>query len=451
MRDKSKKHTSKSGLSKRAVFYCLVVLATFLVGMGPIVFNFIIDPYEMNAFVKTGLVKEKISEKAHYPLWKVTHFPYDTSEVVILGDSRARAMKNKYWHELGLSKTYNFAYGGTTMLEIYDTFHFVKNSKNLKTLVVGIQLRSFDPDHKGRMNRVPEAIRLYDNPLQYYSNWFVSGIGLKLLDKAYSAELQWLAELNFDVIPKVYAGDAAALGSEKVVERVRKKVPGKLIDLLEPVACKSCLLPQDIPAQQHPSSVLVGDYYFASDLGIWRGLWPRIIVDRTLPHKYSKQIVNNAKSDWRSFHFSETFWSYLVEISDWCNARDIKLVFVIPPTIVEMQNRLVEFGHGTLNHEFREGLAELGEVVDFDFDNPVTRDLGRFKDAYHFNSKTSKLIVGEITQLVSQDEAVVSLARKRRQDIICPLLEQDVTAKYYNGSMEVLEGKSCRIWRTSHE
>lgn len=435
MRKDAKKEPVQRTSSRTAIFYSFILIVTFLIGLGPVVFNLIIDPYEMHKLVNMGLAKEKIGEKSHYPLWKVTHFPEETSDVVILGDSRARAMKNKYWHELGLSNAYNFAYGGTTMLEIYDTFQFVKNSRNLKALVVGIQLRSFDPDHKGRMNRVPEAVRLNDNPLQYYSNWFVSGIGIKILNKEYGAKYQWLADLKPSLVTSAYAGDAPKNGHRE------------LGDLLEPVVCASCILPEDVPAQQHPSLTHIDDYYFAAGLGIWRPLWSPILVERVLPQKFEKQIVNNAKSDWRSFDFSEDFWSYLVEMSNWCRQHHIKLIFVIPPTIVEMQNRLVEFGHGTLNHRFRERLTGLGLVVDFDFDNQITRDLDRFKDAYHFNSETSRMIVGEITQLVSDDEKTVARAQKRRKDIICPLSEQDVSIRIFDDVTEVLEGKSCRIWR----
>ncbi|MBL4612128.1 MAG: hypothetical protein JKY91_00135 [Emcibacter sp.] len=426
---KSENNKTRKKSPKGPRFYSLVIFLTFLAGLGPIIFNLVIDPYEMNDLVDFGIAKEKISEKAHYPLWKVTHFPENNADIVILGDSRARAMKNKYWHDLGAGQTYNFAYGGATMLEIYDTFHVVKNSRNLRTLVVGIQLRSFDPDHKGRMNRVSEAVRLTDNPIKYYSNWFVSGIGVRVLDNAYGDKLNWMAAAN--PIPSVYAGE----------------IPGELEDLLKPVVCASCLLPENVPAQQHPSASQIEAYYFATRLGVWQGLWPPITVNRTLPQKYAKQIVTNARSDWRSFEFSESFWSYLVEISNWCKSHQIKLVFIIPPTIVEMQNRLVEFGHGALNHHFRERLAQLGLVVDFDFDNHVTRDLARFKDAYHFDAKTSKLIVGEILQLVSTDETVIAQARMRREDIICPLNLEEISLRIFNEYTEVTEGKSCRIWR----
>lgn len=82
---------SKVTPGKRAGFYTLVTLVTFLIGLSPVAFNLIVDPYEMNGFESIDKTKEKISEKAHYPLWKVTDFPEQTSDIIILGDSRARA------------------------------------------------------------------------------------------------------------------------------------------------------------------------------------------------------------------------------------------------------------------------------------------------------------------------------------------------------------------------
>ena len=88
-------------------------------GLAPTAFNAIVDPYELNDAFELDLNKQRISEKAHYPLWKFAHYPDDGADTVILGDSRARALRDKYWHELGLKGAYNFAYGGATIHEIY--------------------------------------------------------------------------------------------------------------------------------------------------------------------------------------------------------------------------------------------------------------------------------------------------------------------------------------------
>lgn len=425
--------TIKSRYSEETKFYCFMMLLTFLVGLLPFMFNYVVDPYEMNGVVETGFNKQKVSEKAHYPLWKVTHYPAKAPKVIVLGDSRARSLRDKYWQSFGHNEAYNFAYGAATVREIYDTFKFVKTNKNLKSLVIGIQLRSMRMNDRGGLNRVPEAIRLSQNPLKYYSNWFVSRVGFEILERELGPRFSRLAELG--IVSSAFAGSIPK----------KKRLP--LSKLLDPDFCETCMLPDNVAPSVHPAFAVAHDTHFGLDLGIWSKLWWPIEIDRELPRKFARQISKNAKSDWRSFKFSKKSWSYLVEISKWSKENDVKLVFVIPPTISEMQNRVVEFGYGELNHNFRKRLVGLGDVVDLDFDNSFTRDLTRFTDAYHFDYKASRLIVGEIVQLVSKEKKVVAKARKRRKDIICPVSPKDVSNKISDDFMEVTEGQSCRIWR----
>ncbi len=421
--------------AKTSRFYRVVGALMFFVGLGPLLLNVVLDPYEVGNLVEIGIEKEKISEKSHYPLWKMAHYPGEASDLIVLGDSRARALRDKYWHELGLKGAYNFAYGGATIHEIYDTFQYVKQNKNLRTLVVGIQLRSFDPDHKGGMNRVPEAIRLTKNPLKYYSNWFVSRIGAKLLERSLEDSLKM--SVSFDM----------SLMSTAQATELSFQHKSELDHLLLPERCANCRLPKDVKATSYPISNTAQLAHFGFGLGRWGELWPAPAKSRILTGKFNRQVTKNAKSDWQRFSIAEEFWSYLSEISIWSRKNNVRLIFVIPPTILEMQYRIAEFGHGAERHAFRKRLVSLGTVMDFDFDNSLTRNLVNFTDAYHFNYKAAKQIVGELAQLVSHDEPIVNLALKRRKNIICPAQPADVSRRVADEFMEVLEGKSCRIWR----
>jgi len=116
-----------------------------------------------------------------------------------------------------------------------------------------------------------------------------------------------------------------------------------------------------------------------------------------------------------------------------------------------MQQKIVDFGFGELNHKFRLRLAALAPVFDFDFYNSTTSNLKNFSDAYHFNHVTAKQIIGEVSLYLSTQEKVRNKALKRRDQIICPLSEQETRAKTADQTVEVLEGQSCRIWRTHHD
>lgn len=413
-----------------ALPYCIFMLVMFFAGVVPVLVNVIVDPFEMNDLFDLRLEKQVISEKAHYPLWKAVHWPRKTSRVVVIGDSRARALQDRYWHELGRTDAYNFAYGGVTLHEIYDTFKYVRdNNKNLKTLVIGVQLRSFDPDHKERMNRVPEAIRLVENPLEYYSSWFVLRTGFDTVEHRYGEAFEEIASS----LPRSSSAAHADTGITRF-GGVSGFLPGSEI-------CENCILPENVATQMHSSAIVLGYGRDNTDLGRWSRLWATTPMERALPPKFAKQIRVNATSDWRSFYPSENFWIWLEEISRWCRDNDVQLVFFIPPTIVEMQQAIQNFGHGEENHLFRTRLAKLGVVFDFDFDNHLTRNLDRFNDAYHFNAETSKLIIGELVHVVDPGSSVaaaaVTLARKRRRDVFCPTSAEEASFSLSDETVQV--------------
>lgn len=422
-----------------ARFYSRAIFLTFVLGLAPVLLNIIVDPYELNTFVDLGLQKQKISEKAHYPLWKVIHFPKGQTDIVILGDSRARALKNKYWHEIGLTGAYNFGYGGATLHEIYDTFHYVKEQTDLKVLVIGMQLRSFDPSYKNGMNRVPEALRLSSNPLEYYTNWFVSRISVKNLQQKFQTELSWLEAKNFHFVPP-----AAASHISEAQPQATHTPPTQ-------GECHDCKVPSIVTPADQKALAVQTNHYFGDDLGIWSVLWQPSPTVRSLPKKFARQVETNAAATWRDFEYSYLFWEYLVEISNWCAQNNVALIFFVPPTIIEMQGRTTEFGFGDLNHRFLADLARLGTVVDFDFGSPLTRNIERFTDAYHFNSKVARLMVGEIAQLASTDQQTRAKALKRRKDVVCPISGAEIITRTQDKSLQVLEGRSCRIWRKNNE
>ncbi|WP_282604567.1 hypothetical protein [Pelagibius sp. Alg239-R121] len=428
-----------TGIKARGRFYAIALGLAVTAGLSPALFNVIVDPYDMNAAVDLDLNKQKISEKAHYPLWKMARYPQEGAKTVILGDSRARALRNKYWNELGQVEVFNFAYGGATVHEIYDTFRYVKNDPKLRTLVVGIQLRSFDPDHKGGMNRVPEAIKLTGNAFDYYTSWFVAKVGWRHLNQRYAAQIQEAQSWTPRLVSPARATEFEAPG----------EVP--LVRLLSPEACYGCRLPEldgpiSLPAVSKGLNLGLGRGY-----GRWAAAWPALEITRELPSRFERQVRKNGRSDWKSFKFSEELWSRVAEMADWSAANGVRLIFVIPPTITEMQQRMTAYGHAELNHRFRTRLAALAPVVDFDFDNGLTRDLERFTDAYHFNSKAARNIVGELVQLVSEESEPVQKARKRRGELSCPVTAADTTHEISDGIVTMSEGGGCRIWRWSND
>jgi len=415
-------------------FYSTALMLTALAALAPVMFNIVVDAYDHNQVVDLDLNKEEISVKAHYPLYKMIEYPRIKAPTVILGDSRARALQNKYWQELGRDDVYNFAYGGATVYEIYDTFKYLQEKVELDTLIVSLPLRSMDARFKGGMNRVPEAVALADDPFGYYTNWFVAKTGWKLLQDRYPVLAPDVEGVSLWPVQGARAAEFAALENVTVEA------------LLDPALCDECKLTAPVGPL-----VLRSVYHgHGFGLGSWAGYWPEISIDRDLPQLFAKQVGTNGAADWRRFKQSGDLWNKVEEIAAWCEENDVRLIFLIPPTISEMQRRISDFGLTAANHAFRERLATLAPVVDLDFDAPFTRDLKNFTDAYHFGSGPARKIVGELLMLIDEDRGRRALVEKRRGALACPATEADVSNAHSEGTLELLEGSSCRLWRRSN-
>ncbi|MEP0520796.1 MAG: hypothetical protein ABJP63_08055 [Hyphomicrobiales bacterium] len=428
--------TKQSKKTHRNYFHLLWVVVALVAGLGPSILNYWVDPYEV--FRQANLDKQnaEFAEKAHYPLWKLTHFPKSTS-TVILGDSRARALRDKYWHELGIKEAYNFAYGGGTIPEIHSTFQKIKSNPNLKTLVVGIQLRSFDEAHKGGMNRVPEAIKVSASKLNYIKNWSVTKTSSKIL------------LLQNPKLAAVYATLSDFVSTSAQAAELGKPGALSLDRLLTPEICFGCDLPEDgevyQPVVRHSKGI---------NLGLGRGdrlgehLAQYAYGYRQLPPKFDRQILRNAKADWKNFQFSEKYFDMIAEIAIWANADpERQLVFLIPPTIPEMQATIEQYGLAKINQEMRLRLAALAPVFDFDFPNSVTEDLSNFSDAYHFNATIARALVGEISIALSSGSTdITSKAIKRRSKLACPSLGNK-RPQTKRDQIHSDNTATCRIWK----
>lgn len=423
-------------ISKWSYLHLIWITAALIVGTGPALLNYVADPYEMfrNGVADKGAAE--LAEKAHYPLWKMTHYPVNSS-IVILGDSRARSLRDKYWHELGLKNAYNFAYGGGTIPEIHSTFQQIKDNPQLKTLVVGIQLRSFDVNHKGGMNRVPEAVKVSSSSVSYLKNWSVARTSLNLFLRQHP-RLQTVSNSLAQLFTlSAQAAEFGRPGASAVEE------------LLKPEICFGCDLPEDgayyVPVSRARKGV---------NLGLGRGSnWDErsseFAVDpRELPAKFQRQVSKNAAADWKNFQFSEDYFEMIRQIANWANSDPRRhLVFVIPPTIPEMQATIDTYGLSDLSRELRLRLSDLAPVIDLDFPNPLTADLDNFSDAYHFNAGVARSIVGEIAMMLpDSSDAVKAMGIKRRKALVCPAKKM-IPYTNLRVAEQPVASTMCRIWK----
>ena len=426
-----------------------LVLTSFLVGATPAIFNLTVDPYQVFVTHDRSTKINDIAEKKHYPLWKLAKYRRGKHQTVILGDSRARALQDKYWHELGMTDALNLAYGGGTVPEILATFEIIQNDPAVRNVVIGIQLRSMDEDHKNGMNRVPEAVKLLRNEGEYLKNWGIAKTAFDVFQAEHASKLSKISALKPELVGSVKAAELGHFG----------KVP--LSKLLEPEICFGCELPQDLASILETRRELYhhgirgfgyGHRGWATALkdGEWadvESLYHLAKSELVLPDKHARQVHKNGVADWRGFEFSEAYWAGISKLAKWSQANGKRLVFFVPPTVAEMQRTIQTAGLGKLNHQFRTQLAKLGTVVDFDFGNELTGKAANFNDAYHFNSKIARMIVGELATLLSNDGKVIARAEKRRKLINCDFAHEYSTGRKVSKSVKVFENSNCRLWR----
>lgn len=437
-------------LKINALSYTIALCAAFTAGAVPAALVFGVDPYEVFRTTNRTTKIQDIAEKAHYPLWKLAKYEEGKFDTIILGDSRARSLRDKYWHELGADKALNLAYGGGTVPEIHSTFQVIKNDPAIKNLIVGIQLRSFDEDHKDDMNRVPEAEYIVNNRLEYLKNWSIFKTAWNMMTVEEKETFE-----SFDAFAKTFSIAAKADEFQTGMEfdprdssvdadcfdcDLKSELNRLTVSERYQIVKKHVSFTKD-PNVSTKASYSMGNWSEVSDL------YATSDKLEPLPKKMASQVTRNAKSDWAGFEFSQRYWSYLVEMSDWASANNKNLVFVIPPTIEDMQRTISIYGLERSRHEFQMELAKLGTVVDFDFSNELTKQIDNFSDAYHFNSKIAKKIVGEITAFISVDPQTRARADKRADLIKCSG-ETNVTKPIkIIDDVSLTNMQNCRIWR----
>ena len=84
------------------------------------------------------------------------------------------------------------------------------------------------------------------------------------------------------------------------------------------------------------------------------------------------------------------------KISEYCRQNNIELTFVIFPTHVEEQELIVEAHLESQNRAMREDLRTLGKVLDFQYDNEITREKANYDDPIHLGVRPLRILVKEV-------------------------------------------------------
>jgi hypothetical protein len=77
------------------------------------------------------------------------------------------------------------------------------------------------------------------------------------------------------------------------------------------------------------------------------------------------------------------------EIVESCRARNISIVFVIPPQHMDAQRRIRDLGVENEYQQFKDDLTSMAPVYDCDIDSDLTRNKGSYSDPFHLTDSAA--------------------------------------------------------------
>lgn len=110
------------------------------------------------------------------------------------------------------------------------------------------------------------------------------------------------------------------------------------------------------------------------------------------------QLKVSAPNFYKNYKYPTKYYNDLKHIADYCSTHNIKLVFFIPPTHIDLQKKIKEYHLEKENEQFKKDLISLKfPVFDFNFENSMTKNKQNFSDPFHFRGKYEKIIISVIS------------------------------------------------------
>lgn len=94
--------------------------------------------------------------------------------------------------------------------------------------------------------------------------------------------------------------------------------------------------------------------------------------------------------------YPEDYHSFLIEIADYCDQNDIKLIFWIPPTHTDLQTAIKKYYVDEMDAQFKSDLRSIGELYDYNYPCKVNEEKENFNDPVHFTYEIAVQIRDEL-------------------------------------------------------
>jgi hypothetical protein len=149
--------------------YVTQFVATIATALGVVVgTNIVVDPFGFRSQPILAIDQTQMSDHANDQLYRLARFRANPRSIVVLGDSRAKNLRESYFAELGVDVA-NLAYGGGTLFEAIETFWFVDGTRRPTDVILGLPFnlwsdanaRNFMPDNKAVLDSAPNYFLSY--------------------------------------------------------------------------------------------------------------------------------------------------------------------------------------------------------------------------------------------------------------------------------------------------
>ncbi len=124
-------------------------------------------------------------------------------------------------------------------------------------------------------------------------------------------------------------------------------------------------------------------------------------ISMTRDEFWQYQISETPIKLFGNYAYPDNYFAEFEEISHYCAASGIKLIFWIPPEHQDYQGSLEELDLLEANQRFKQDLYSLGEVYDYNYLNELTQNREIFLDPLHLKEEIIPFIRDEITGIKS--------------------------------------------------
>lgn len=106
--------------------------------------------------------------------------------------------------------------------------------------------------------------------------------------------------------------------------------------------------------------------------------------------------LKSVASYYRRYKYPTDIYKNLKKIAEYCFRNKINLVFIIPPTHVDLQKKVKEFSLTDEYNKFKQDLNSISKVIDFDYPNKLTEDKSLFNDPFHMREPLEEKLINDV-------------------------------------------------------